>query len=68
MINKLELIQEHLYNIQFHINHVNQVLMNRESYYIPSNKTSVSLDEYLLDLMSQKQVLEDKKIALTNQD
>lgn len=67
MINKLEIIQEHLDNIQFHIDHVNQVMMNPESYINPSNKTPINLDEYLSDLMSKKQALENQKTALTNQ-
>jgi hypothetical protein len=37
MINKLEIIQEHLNNIQFHIDHVNQLLVNPESYLTPLN-------------------------------
>jgi len=68
MINKLEIIQEHLDNVQFHIDHVNDVMMNPESYPTPLNKTAVNLDIYLLDLMSQKQALENQKTALTNQD
>jgi len=67
MINKLEIIQGHLDNIQFHIDHVNQVLLNPESYTTPLNKTSTDLGGYLLDLMSQKKALENKKTALTNQ-
>lgn len=67
MINKLEIIQEHLNNIQFHINHVNDVLMNPESYTTPSNKTPEDLNIYLSDLISQKEALENKKTALTNQ-
>ena len=67
MINKLEIIQEHLNNIQFHIDHVNQVLVNPESYLTPLNKTPVDLNAYLSNLMSQKEALENKKMALTNQ-
>lgn len=64
MINKLEIIQEHLDNIQFHIDHVNQVMMNPESYITPSNKTAVNLNVYLSDLMSQKEALENKKMEI----
>jgi len=64
MINKLEIIQEHLNNIQFHINHVNHVLSSPESYTTPSNKTSLDLDTYLSDLMSQKEALEQELESL----
>jgi hypothetical protein len=67
MINKLEVIQERLNNIQFHIDHVNRVLVNPESYPTPLNKTLVDLNGYLLKLMSQKEALESESIALTNQ-
>jgi hypothetical protein len=67
MINKLEIIQEHLDNIQFHIDHVNQVMLDPESYTTPLNKTPTDLDGYLSDLMSQKEALKNKKMALTNQ-
>ena len=64
MINKLEIIQEHLDNIQFHINHVNHVLTNPESYMTPANKTPLNLDTYLSDLMSQKEALEQELKSL----
>ena len=67
MINKLEVIQERLNNIQFHIDHVNRVLVNPESYPTPLNKTLVDLNGSLLKLMSQKEALESESIALTNQ-
>ncbi len=67
MINKLEVIQEHLNNIQFHIDHVNRVLVNPESYLTPLNKTPVDLNAYLSNLMSQKEALENESRALTNQ-
>jgi hypothetical protein len=67
MINKLEVIQERLNNIQFHIDHVNRVLVNPESYPTPLNKTTVDLNGYLLKLMSQKEALENESTALTNQ-
>ena len=67
MINKLEVIQERLNNIQFHIDHVNRVLVNPESYPTPLNKTPMEIDGYLLSLMSQKEALENESKALTNQ-
>ena len=67
MINKLEVIQEHLNNIQFHIDHVNRVLVNPESYLTPLNKTPVDVNAYLSNLMSQKEALENESRALTNQ-
>jgi hypothetical protein len=67
MINKLEVIQEHLNNIQFHIDHVNRVLVNPESYLTPLNKTPVDLNAYLSSLMSQKEALENESRSLTNQ-
>jgi hypothetical protein len=68
MINKLEIIEEHLNNIQFHIDHVNQAMVNPEFYQTPLNKTTVDLNEYLSSLMSQKEALENEKQTLTNQD
>lgn len=67
MINKIEIIQEHINNIQFHIDHVNMVMANPGLYETPSNKTPENLEQYLLDLINKKQVLEDEKEALTNQ-
>jgi hypothetical protein len=63
-MNKLEIIQEHLNNIQFHINHVNYVLTNPESYTTPANKTPLNLDTYLSDLISQKEALEQELESL----
>lgn len=66
MINKIAIIQEHINNIQFHIDHVNTVMANPGLYETPLNKTPENLEQYLLDLIAQKQVLEDEKKALTN--
>jgi len=68
MINKLEIIQEHLDNIQFHIDHVNNVMANPDMQFIPDGKIGVDLELYLEDLLSVKQALEQEKQALTNQD
>lgn len=68
MINKLEIIQEHLDNIQFHIDHVNNVMANPDMQFIPDGKIGVDLGLYLQDLVSVKQALETEKQALTNQD
>ena len=67
MINKLEIIQEHLDNIQFHIDHVNDVLANPGLYPTPDNKNEVDLSQYLQNLESIKQALQAEKEALTNQ-
>lgn len=68
MIDKLEIIQEHLDNIQFHIDHVNNVMANPDMQFIPDGKIGVDLVPYLQDLVSVKQALETEKQALTNQD
>jgi len=67
MIDKLAIIEERISNIQFHIDHVNTVMENPGLYETPSNKTPENLEQYLLDLINKKQVLEDEKEALTNQ-
>jgi hypothetical protein len=67
MINKLEVIQERLNNIQFHIDHVNHAMANPDLYSIPDNKTEVNLVQYLEDLASEKRALEVEKESLTNQ-
>jgi hypothetical protein len=67
MIDKLVIIQEHINNIQFHIDHVNTVMANPGLYETPSNKTPENLEQYLLDLTAKKQILENEKEALTNQ-
>lgn len=67
MINKIEIIEERISNIQFHINHVNHVIANPELYPTPDNKTQANLSQYLQDLTSAKQALEAEKEALTNQ-
>jgi len=68
MINKLEILQSHIDNIQFHIDHVNMVLLDPSQYETPENKSPIDLDEYISDLLAQKQALENQKTALTNQD
>ena len=67
MIDKLAIIEERISNIQFHIDHLNTVMENPGLYETPSNKTPENLEQYLLDLINKKQVLEDEKEALTNQ-
>lgn len=67
MINKIEIIEERISSIQFHIDHVNHVMANPELYNTPENKTEVDLVQYLQDLMLQKEALELEKQALTNQ-
>lgn len=67
MINKIEMIEERISNIQFHIDHVNHVMANLGLYPTPDNKTEVNLVQYLQDLTSEKQALEADKEALTNQ-
>jgi hypothetical protein len=67
MINKIEIIEERISNIQFHIDHVNHVMANPGLYPAPNNKAEVDLVQYLQDLMSTKQALEAEKEALTNQ-
>ena len=67
MINKIEIIEERISNIQFHIDHVNNVMANPGLYPTPDNKAEVDLVQYLQDLMSTKQALEAEKEALTNQ-
>jgi hypothetical protein len=67
MIDKLAIIEERISNIQFHIDHVNTVMENPGLYETPSNKTPENLEQYLLDLTSKKQALENEKQALTNQ-
>lgn len=68
MIDKLSIINERISNIQFHIDHVNQVMANPELYSTPSNKNEINLADYLQDLASIKQALETEKETLTNQD
>ena len=67
MINKIEMIQERISNIQFHIDHVNHVMANPGLYATPDNKTEVNLSQYLQNLESIKQALETEKQVLTNQ-
>ena len=67
MINKIEMIEERISNIKFHIDHVSHVMANPGLYPTPDNKTEVDLVQYLQDLMSTKQALEAEKEALTNQ-
>ena len=67
MINKIEIIEERISNIQFHIDHVNHVMANPGLYPTPNNKAEVDLVQYLQDLMLQKEALELEKQALTNQ-
>jgi hypothetical protein len=67
MINKLEIIEEYLNNIQFHIDHVNQAMANPDMQFIPDGKIGVDLGLYLQNLVSVKQALEAEKQALTNQ-
>jgi hypothetical protein len=67
MIDKLAIIEEHISNIQFHIDHVNMVMANPGLYETPSNKTPENLEQYLLDLTATKQALQNEKEALTNQ-
>ena len=67
MIDKINIIDQRLSNIQFHIDHVNHVMANPELYETPDNKTQVNLNDYLQDLMSKKETLEAEKQALTNQ-
>lgn len=57
MINKIEIITEKISNIQFHIDHVNNVMANPGLYPTPDNKAEVDLVQYLQDLMSAKQAL-----------
>jgi hypothetical protein len=66
MINKLEILQSHIDNIQFHIDHVNKVLLDPTQYGTPENKQPIDLDVYMSDLLSQKEALINEKIALTN--
>ena len=67
MINKIEIIEERISNIQFHIDHVNHVMANPGLYPTPDNKNEVDLSQYLQNLESIKQALETEKQALTNQ-
>lgn len=67
MINKIEVIDERISNIQFHIDHVNNVMDNPDMQFVPDGKIGVGLELYLQDLVSVKQALEAKKQALTNQ-
>jgi hypothetical protein len=67
MIDKLNIIDERISNIQFHIDHVNNVMANPDMQFIPDGKIGVDLYQYLQDLVSVKQALEAEKQALTNQ-
>jgi hypothetical protein len=67
MIDKLNMIKESLSNIQFHIDHVNNVMANPDMQFIPDGKIGVDLELYLQNLVSVKQALEAEKQALTNQ-
>jgi hypothetical protein len=67
MINRLAVIEEHISNIQFHIDHVNRVMANPGLYETPSNKNPENLEQYLLDLNAKKQALQNEKETLTNQ-
>ena len=49
MINKLEILQSHIDNIQFHIDHVNKVLLDPTQYDTPENKEPVDLGVYMSD-------------------
>ena len=66
MINKIEIIEERISNIQFHIDHVNHVMANPDMQFIPDGKIGVDLDLYLQELVSVKQALEAEKLSLTN--
>jgi len=66
-MNKIQIIEEKLNNIQFHIDHVNEVMLNPGLYETPKEKTPVDLESYLNDLVSAKSILEQEKEALTNQ-
>ena len=67
MINKIDMIDERISNIQFHIDHVNNVIANPDMQFVPDGKIGVDLRLYLQDLVSVKQALEAEKQALTNQ-
>ena len=67
MIDRLNIIEERVSNIQFHIEHVNSVMANPDMQFLPYGKIGVDLYQYLQDLMSAKQALEAEKQALTNQ-
>jgi len=67
MINKIEIIDERISNIQFHIDHVNNVMENPDMQFVPDGKIGINLELYLQDLVSVKQALEAEKQALTNQ-
>lgn len=67
MINKIDMIDERISNIQFHIDHVNNVMANPDMQFIPDGKIGVDLGLYLQDLVSVKQALEAEKQTLTNQ-
>jgi hypothetical protein len=67
MIDKLNIIEGRISNIQFHIDHANHAISNPELYKIPEGKDEVNLIEYLQDLMSKKRALEAEKETLTNQ-
>jgi hypothetical protein len=66
-MNKIDLIQERIDNIQFHIDHANRVIANPEMYLTPSEKIPVDIEKYLLDLLVIKSALEQEKETLTNQ-
>lgn len=68
MINKIDLINGRLNNIQFHIEHVIKGMNSPELYVVPENKVGVDLDLYLQNLIDIKLALEAEKASLTNQD
>ena len=61
------MIDERISNIQFHIDHVNNVMANPGLQFVPDGKIGVDLGLYLQNLVSVKQALEAEKQTLTNQ-
>jgi hypothetical protein len=64
MINKIDIIDQAIANLNFHIAHAENVRDNPSLYVTPENKQAIDIDEYLLDLNSKKYALEQERLLL----
>lgn len=64
MIDKLDIINEAISNIEFHISHAEHVRDNPDLYEVPEGKQVVDINQYLIDLNLKKQALEQERLSL----
>lgn len=64
MIDKLDIINEAISNIEFHISHAEHVRDNPDLYETPEGKQGVDINQYLIDLNLKKQALEQERLSL----